>query len=62
MEDLNILKSGMEYLKKAMECFRQCDLVTDKEYYQISDLYYNTLTTRKIEKEIEVKSVRMEEI
>ena len=55
MEDLKILKDGIDHLSKAIESFSDCDLVTQEEYDKLLQ-YLEELENRKINQEIQNKS------
>ncbi len=61
MEDLKILKDGIDHLSKAIESFSDCDLVTQEEYDKLLQ-YLEELENRKINQEIQNKSYYMEVI
>lgn len=61
MEDLEIFQEGINHLSKAIEEFSECDLVSQEEYDKLVQ-FIDELENRKINKEIELKSYKLEVI
>ena len=59
--DLEILDEGINYLDKAIDCFADCDEVSEEEFNYLVK-FIDILENRKINKEIELKSYRLEMI
>ena len=59
--EIEILSEGINYLSKAIDCFADCDSVSEKEFKYL-EKFIDNLENRKIKKEIELKSFKMEVI
>lgn len=60
-EELKVLKQGIDYLKKALECFICCDSVTNEEYEKLGAKLYD-LEDKAMKLEIDINSCKMEDI
>lgn len=62
LEDINTFNEGMNFLFKAIECFRDVsdELISIEEFRKLESWYNYDLTERKINKEIELESYKME--
>ena len=59
--EIEILSEGIDHLSKAIDCFAESDLVTEKEF-KILEKYIDKLENRKMNAEIELKNIKMEVI
>lgn len=59
-KELEILKKGITYLQKAIECFASCDTVTKEEFRKIAN-YCDTLENRKIDLQIDIDGCIIQE-
>lgn len=60
-KELEILKEGISYLKKALECFVCCDNVTNEEYEKLGAKLYD-LKDRAMKLEIDINGCILEEV
>lgn len=59
--DIEILQDGINHLSKAIDCFADCDLISQEEFDKL-EKFIDELENRKINKEIEIKSYKLEVI
>lgn len=59
--EIEILQDGIDHLSKAIDCFADCDLISQKEFDNL-EKFIDELENRKINKEIDLKSYRLEAI
>lgn len=59
--DIEILQDGINHLSDAIDCFADCDLISQEEFEKL-EKFIDELENRKINKEIELKSYRLEAI
>lgn len=59
--EIEILQDGINHLAKAIDCFADCDLISQEEFEKL-EKFIDELENRKINKEIELKSYRLEAI
>lgn len=59
--EIEILQDGINHLSKAIDCFADSDLVSQEEFDKLEE-FIDKLENRKINKEIELKSYKMEVI
>lgn len=63
VKELEILKDGISHLKKALECFKDCnnENVTTEEFEDIEDKLY-ILEDRAMKLEIDINGCILEEV
>ena len=61
IKELEILKDGINYLKKALECFVCCDSVTNEEYEKLGAKLYD-LEDKAMKLEIDINGCILEEV
>ena len=63
VKELEILKDGISYLKKALECFKNCnnENVTTEEFEDIEDKLY-IFEDRAMKLEIDINGCILEEV
>lgn len=61
LKELEILKEGINYLKKALECFVCCDNVTNEEYEKLGAKLYD-LEDKAKKLEIEIHGCILQEV
>jgi len=59
--EVEILEEGINHLSKAIDCFADSELVSEEEFKWL-EKFIDDLENRKIEAEIELKSIKMEVI
>lgn len=59
--EIEILQDGIDHLSKAIDCFADSDLISQEEFDKL-EKFIDELENRKINKEIELKSFKMEAI
>lgn len=59
--EIEIISEGIEHLSKAIDCFADSELVTEKEFNMLEE-FIDKLENRKIEAENKIKSIKMEVI
>ena len=57
--EIEIISEGIEHLSKAIDCFADSELVTEKEFNKL-EKFIDQLENRKIETENKLKSIKME--
>jgi len=59
--EIQILQDGIDHLSKAIDCFADSELVNQEEFDKLEQ-FIDELENRKINKEIELKSYKLEVI
>lgn len=59
--EIEILQDGINHLSNAIDCFADCDLVSQEEFDKL-EKFIDELENRKINKEIELESYKLEAI
>lgn len=59
--EIGILEDGINHLSKAIDCFADCDLVSEEEFKYLEN-FIDKLENRKIDQEIKIKSYKLEVI
>ena len=61
VKELEILKDGINHLKKTLECFVCCDSVTNEEYEKLGAKLYD-LEDKAMKLEIDINGCVLEEV
>lgn len=59
--EIQILQDGIDHLSKAIDCFADSELISQEEFDKLEE-FIDKLENRKINKEIELKSYKLEVI
>lgn len=59
--EIEILQDGIDHLSKAIDCFADSELISQEEFDKLEE-FIDKLENRKINKEIELKSYKLEVI